>query len=273
MKSVAIQRAIKRYLCSANTNSQQIRNRAYNGAGSLRVSEIFSTIQGEGPHVGRSSVFLRLGICNLSCVWCDTPYTWMFSEERLQKVEKRRSACLDSLSTRQVEKPFEKHQELTLRTIDQVYDEVLERTKGKISAVVITGGEPLLHKKPLHPLVDLFLNHGLDVEFETNGTISPLGLPETVHFNVSPKLSNSLEPKHVRLNFKVLQQFSLYPSSIFKFVVRDSADLREIEEILSVIKVSPDRVFLMPEGTVRSSNLSAESFIRLTIFNTNNNVY
>ena len=243
-------------MCSASTSSQQIQNRVHNGTGSLRVSEIFSTIQGEGPHVGRSSVFLRLGICNLSCVWCDTPYTWMFSDERLQKVKKRRSAYLENnLLTSPVEKPFDKHHELSLWTIDQVYNEILERTKDKIGAIVITGGEPLLHKKPLLPLVDRFLNDGLHVEFETNGTISPLGLPETVHFNVSPKLSNSLEPKHVRLNFKVLQQFSSYPSSVFKFVVRQTADLNEIEEILSVIKVSPDRVFLMPEGTVRRSYL------------------
>lgn len=53
---------------------------------SLLVSEIFSSVQGEGPNAGRPSVFVRLGIYNLSCSWCDTPYTWLFDTARLEKV-------------------------------------------------------------------------------------------------------------------------------------------------------------------------------------------
>ncbi|HHK7228110.1 TPA: hypothetical protein ACQXLV_002143, partial [Streptococcus pneumoniae] len=42
----------------------------------LPVSEVFGpTIQGEGPHAGRTCHFIRLGGCNLSCSWCDTPYS------------------------------------------------------------------------------------------------------------------------------------------------------------------------------------------------------
>ena len=43
----------------------------------LPLSEVFGpTFQGEGPHAGRRCAFVRLGGCNLSCEWCDTPYTW-----------------------------------------------------------------------------------------------------------------------------------------------------------------------------------------------------
>lgn len=43
----------------------------------LVVNEIFGpTIQGEGPSSGRRCGFHRLGGCNLSCRWSDTPYTW-----------------------------------------------------------------------------------------------------------------------------------------------------------------------------------------------------
>ncbi|MFT6627957.1 MAG: 7-carboxy-7-deazaguanine synthase, partial [Flavobacteriales bacterium] len=42
----------------------------------LLISEIFRTVQGEGPSTGVVSTFLRLAHCNLRCTWCDTPFTW-----------------------------------------------------------------------------------------------------------------------------------------------------------------------------------------------------
>ena len=46
-------------------------------AGTLPVAEVFApTFQGEGPYLGRSADFIRLGGCNLTCYGCDTPYTW-----------------------------------------------------------------------------------------------------------------------------------------------------------------------------------------------------
>ena len=55
-----------------------------NGTMDLKLSELFSSIQGEGPNAGAPSVFLRLAQCNLHCVWCDTKYTWDFRSYRFE---------------------------------------------------------------------------------------------------------------------------------------------------------------------------------------------
>lgn len=42
----------------------------------MKVSEIFESLQGEGPLMGRPMLFIRMAGCNLSCEWCDTKYAW-----------------------------------------------------------------------------------------------------------------------------------------------------------------------------------------------------
>jgi len=42
----------------------------------MKISEIFESIQGEGQNSGKPAVFLRTAMCNLTCSWCDTKYTW-----------------------------------------------------------------------------------------------------------------------------------------------------------------------------------------------------
>ena len=73
--------------------------------------EHFYTIQGEGFHQGRAAYFIRLGGCDVGCVWCDVKDSW----------------------------DAEKH---PLFEIDSLVAEV-KNTPAKL--VVITGGEPLLH--------------------------------------------------------------------------------------------------------------------------------
>ena len=96
----------------------------------MRVNEIFYSLQGEGFHTGRASVFVRLSGCNLACEFCDTdhaPFTEM-SEEEI----------------------------------------VCETAKYPASWVVVTGGEPALQLTA--SLVSKLHAAGKEVAVETNGT-------------------------------------------------------------------------------------------------------
>src|SRR5690242_21184327 len=77
----------------------------------LPVMEAFYTIQGEGVHQGKAAYFIRLGGCDVGCVWCDVKESW----------------------------DAEKHPLYSIQSLV----ETVKATPAQI--VVITGGEPLLH--------------------------------------------------------------------------------------------------------------------------------
>ena len=103
----------------------------------LPVMEYFYTLQGEGYHQGRAAYFIRLGGCDVGCVWCDVKDSWDASKHPLQAV-------------------------------NFLVSEV-KKTPAKL--VVITGGEPLLHN--LDALTAALQLAGLETNIETSGS-SPL---------------------------------------------------------------------------------------------------
>ncbi len=84
-------------------------------------------------------------------------------------------------------------------SIHDVYD-ALMKTAGNVRHLVVTGGEPLLWRRELLPLLSLVKARDFFVEIETNGTLRPGELVKYVdEFNVSPKLSNSGVSVRLRL--------------------------------------------------------------------------
>ncbi|BBG00364.1 7-carboxy-7-deazaguanine synthase QueE [Pseudonocardia saturnea] len=197
------------------------------GASELLVSEVFGpTLQGEGPSAGRAAVFLRLGMCNLACAWCDTSYTWDRSSHDLA-AELRTTAVVDLVR------------------------DVLSRAA---PLVVVTGGEPLLQRTTLLSFVRAVSAAGRRVEFETSGSVAPGGLATLVdRFVVSPKLSNSRQSERARLRWGVLHEFAALRSTEFKFVVSSPSDLAEVDEIAARLALAPQRIWVMPEGTTREA--------------------
>lgn len=188
----------------------------------LVVSEIFGpTFQGEGPSAGERAGFVRLGRCNLTCAWCDTPYTWDWDR-------------------------FDPTIELSHRRVGEILACVDTMAVGR---VVVTGGEPLLQQRRLLALLDEFRERGLVVEVETNATIVPM--PELValvdRLNVSPKLTNSGVPTGRRLVPEALEALRASGKSIFKFVVEGPADLEEVQVLVDDFGLHP--IWIMPQAT------------------------
>ena len=184
--------------------------------------EIFHSLQGEGPAMGTPSVFVRLALCNLACTWCDTKYTWDWSN-------------------------YDYKNEVMELSCEQVADFVL---RYECRHVVLTGGEPLLQQVGLASLVRSLKAREFSFEVETNGTIAPI--PQLVRYidewNVSPKLANSGNPLQHREVAQVVGSFARLPNAYFKFVVAERADLGEIAELVSKYGIPRERVLLMPEG-------------------------
>ncbi|HEU4435876.1 MAG TPA: radical SAM protein [candidate division Zixibacteria bacterium] len=102
---------------------------------SLKVNEIYFSIQGESSYAGLPCVFVRLTGCNLRCVWCDTEYAFYEGE---------------------------------WKSLDQI---VAEAAQFGCKLVELTGGEPLLQKESF-ALVDKLIDAGFKVLVETSGSIS-----------------------------------------------------------------------------------------------------
>lgn len=115
----------------------------------LRITEIFHSIQGEGFHAGTPAVFVRGTGCNLACDFCDTDFS---PRERLTP-----AAIADRLAA------------------------------FPCRFVVLTGGEPTIQADGFRALVSLLHDRGYYVTMETNGTSADnLGVDWVT---VSPKLS------------------------------------------------------------------------------------
>jgi organic radical activating enzyme len=97
------------------------------------VMEHFYTLQGEGFHAGRPAYFVRLGGCDVGCVWCDVKESWDATQHNLMSIQ----------------------------------EIISEIKKSKTEFVVITGGEPAMYN--LTNFVDQLHANNFEVAIETSG--------------------------------------------------------------------------------------------------------
>ena len=174
---------------------------------------IFFTIEGEGEYVGQPSVFMRMSMCNLTCVGfasedspngCDSFISWSIKNKK------------------------------TFNEVFALMEEnnYIEHLKEK-AIWKLTGGEPLIQQKQLLKLVQAFIDRYKfipRIDFETNATIMPDEKWVTdfkATFTTSPKLTTNGDPEEKTYKPEVLKWHKEHNSG-FKFVINKSEDIEEI---------------------------------------------
>lgn len=122
----------------------------------LKINEIYQSIQGESTWAGLRCVFVRLTACDLRCTYCDTTYAFYEGKKRL---------------------------------VGEIFDEVLAFD---CPLVEITGGEPLLQKNVL-PLMTALCDAGKIVLIETSGAHDISRIDPRVHRIMDLKTPDSGE--------------------------------------------------------------------------------
>jgi 7-cyano-7-deazaguanosine (preQ0) biosynthesis protein QueE len=192
----------------------------------ITIAEMFGpTIQGEGKSAGRPTMFVRLGLCNLDCSWCDTPYTWDWTGKNGVR--------------------YDREQETMRVPVSDVVDWFNGQTS--VNRLVITGGEPLVQASAVVKLVTALPD--VDIEVETNGTIEPPAkIAHRVQWNVSPKLPSSGVDRDKAIDTQALRAFTETSNYSLKFVISTYDDLQQACELVADLGVDMAHVWFMPEG-------------------------
>jgi len=171
------------------------------------VSEIYSSVQGEGLCAGERQIFLRLAGCPLRCDYCDTP---------------------ESLTS-------EGH---PLLSVGEVFNKVLEESRiSGAKTVSLTGGEPMAQARFLKEILPLLKNGGFQIYLETAGVHADflreiVGLCDVIAMDI--KLPTATGKSFWREHADFL---SVGGEKIFvKIVLEEKSALDEFEQALSLLK-------------------------------------
>ena len=207
--------------------------RAKDPVGTANLVEIFSSIQGEGPDVGATTLFVRFGGCDLRCRWCDSKHTWQTADEC--RIETTRF----SGEWRTRKNP------LSVEAIVAAARSLDARAHRFVS---LTGGEPLLQPAAVKALAEALRRLGPAIHLETHGLASEAleGLVESIDVVAMDwKLASDVRrasdpPRGASAEFhdahqRFLEIAKRAPRAVVKLVITPRSTDAEIDEAIARI--------------------------------------
>ena len=196
---------------------------------------VFYTIEGEGEYIGQPSVFMRMAMCNLTCIGfasedspngCDSFVSWSVKNKK------------------------------TFNDVFQLMEDSNYIEHLRHNAILkLTGGEPFIQEKQLLKFIEAFVERYKflpRIDFETNATLTPSlrwRQEFKATFTTSPKLSTNGDPEEKTYKPEVLR-WHVDHGSGFKFVITSDKDIEEVwrkyVNDYEGINVPLNRIWFMP---------------------------
>lgn len=216
--------------------------RNLNKSTQTEISEIFSSLQGEGPYLGVPQIFIRFGRCNMRCGYCD-------------ELEKMKEGAFEIYSL-----------EKTLGAVD-----IFEKQKGPHHSISLTGGEPLFYAPFLKEFLPELKKKGLTTYLETNGTLpgplaSIIKWCDIIAMDLKPP--SSAGDRSFFNEHKAFLKTASTKEVFVKVVVTPSTKLEEIRECVRLVaKAGPKIPFIFqPLSDPFGINTHALEFIEKEFF-------
>lgn len=216
------------------------------------LTEIFSSVQGEGKYIGCRQIFVRFSNCNLRCEYCDTN----FNRTEFCNVENFSGAMKFS----QIENPVSA--EKTAEIIKKFHSEV------PVHSVSFTGGEPLLNENFIFEVAKILKDSGLKIFLETNGTLYKelKKIIDSVDIVSMDLKLPSVTGKNFFQQHKKFLELAQKKDIYTKIVVSDETTLEEFQTAIDTIFSVSTKILLIlqpvtPVGKIKS--VSSEKLLYL----------
>jgi len=187
---------------------------------SAPISQIFSSLQGEGPYLGERHLFVRFRDCNIHCTYCDEvghPSEDLDISALMERVKK------------------------------------IDAEQGPHHMVSLTGGEPLFYPQYLEVLIPALKKEGFQIYLETNGMLDK-PLEKMLHWMdviaMDIKLSSVTHERDILAQHAAFLKVARQKNIFAKMVVSRELELSELEQALAMIQnVHPDLLVILQPVT------------------------
>ncbi len=206
------------------------------------VSEVFSSLQGEGPYLSVKQIFVRFGRCNMHCGYCD-------------ELEKMKEGRFDVW---------------TLEALGSEVD-LLESREGAHHSVSLTGGEPLFYAPFLKNFLPKLKERGFSTYLETNGTL-PKELEQVIRWcdiiAMDLKPASSTGDRSFDKEHEAFLKIAIQKEVFIKVVVTPDTLAEEIEKCVAIVRGTNPKIpfIFQPLSDPVGINVNSLHLIEKTFF-------